>query len=148
MRHQRNLAKLPAFLRAKSLEPFITSELVTSSSPIIFDTGAGGSLAVGFRAQLLPQVCWVYAKARMAGKLTSTQLHVADACLKLLEALTDVAIDALVDEATGYRLAGALGLSPAECHIGWFDVATCLRVRQLSIVRWNAYLNALRSASL
>lgn len=45
-------------------------------------------------------------------------------------------------------LAGTLGLPLAECHIGWFDVATCLRVRQLSIVRWNAYLNALRSASL
>lgn len=98
-----HLANLPAFLRAKSLEPFLNNNLVASSAPIIFDTGLGGSLAVGFRAQVLPQVCWVYAKARMAGKLTKGQEHVGDTCLNLLEGLSDTAIDALVDEATGFQ---------------------------------------------
>ena len=39
----------------------------------------------------------------MAGKLVSGQKHIAEACTRLLEGLTDVAIDALVDEATGFQ---------------------------------------------
>lgn len=102
-----DLAHLPAFLRAKNLEPFISSNLAASSTPIIFETerrgGAGGGRALGFKAQMLPDVCWVYAKAQMAGKLTPGQQHIASACTRLLEALTNVAIDALVDEATGFQ---------------------------------------------
>ncbi|HSI39975.1 MAG TPA: P63C domain-containing protein [Xanthobacteraceae bacterium] len=100
------LAHLPAFLRAKNLEPFISSELVRSSSPLIFDTagrGGSGGRALGYKAQLLNDVCWVYAKAQMAGKLVSGQKHIAEACTVLLQALTNVAIDALVDEATGFQ---------------------------------------------
>ena len=102
-----DLAQLPAFLRAKNLEPFISNNLAISSTPIIFESerrgGAGGGKALGYRAQLLPDVCWVYAKAQMAGKLLPGQAHVAEACTRLLEALTNVAIDALVDEATGFQ---------------------------------------------
>lgn len=100
------LAHLPAFVRAKNLEPFISDELIRSASPIVFDTGGRGGMAgraLGYRAQLLPQVCWVYAKAQMAGKLLPGQRHIAEACTRLLEGLTDVAIDALVDEATGFQ---------------------------------------------
>jgi P63C domain len=39
----------------------------------------------------------------MAGKLVRGQRHIAIACTRLLEGLTDVAIDALVDEATGFQ---------------------------------------------
>jgi hypothetical protein len=98
-----DLAHLPAFLRARNLEPFISKDLITSSTPIVFDTGTGGSLALGYRAQLLPQVCWVYHEAEMAGVLLSGQLHIAAACTALLKGLTNVAIDALVDEATGFQ---------------------------------------------
>ena len=102
-----DLANLPAFLRAKNLEPFISKELAASSTPVIFETerrgGAGGSRALGYKARILPDVCWVYAKAQMAGKLVRGQRHVAEACTKLLEGLTNVAIDALVDEATGFQ---------------------------------------------
>lgn len=100
-------AHLPAFLRAKNLEPFFSNGLAASSSPIIFETerrgGAGGGRALGYRAQLLPDVCWVYGKAHMARKLTASQKHIGEACLRLLEGLTNVAIDALVDEATGFQ---------------------------------------------
>lgn len=102
-----DFADLPAFLRAKNLEPFIGNGLAASSIPIVFETerrgNAGGGRALGYKAQLLPDVCWVYAKAHMAGKLLSSQKHIAEACLTLLEALTNVAIDALVDEATGFQ---------------------------------------------
>lgn len=101
------VADLPVFLRARNLEPFISSELVRSSTPIIFGTekggGLGGNKGIGYRAQLLPQVCWVYQEAMMAGKLLPSQLHIAEACTRLLKGLTDVAIDALVDEATGFQ---------------------------------------------
>lgn len=101
------LADLPVFLRAQNLSPFISSDLAASSVPIVFETerklGAGGGKALGYKAHLLPDVCWVYAKAKMAGKLVAGQEHVAEACTKLLEALTNIAIEALVDEATGFQ---------------------------------------------
>ncbi|XOK10433.1 P63C domain-containing protein [Agrobacterium tumefaciens] len=101
------VANLPVFLRAKNLEPFISNELMRSSSPIIFETekggGLGGSLGFGYKAQMLPAVCWVYHEAKMARKLLSSQEHIAEAATRLLKGLTNVAIDALVDEATGYQ---------------------------------------------
>jgi hypothetical protein len=100
------LASLPAFLRAKNLEPFISNELVRSSTPMIFEAKWGGGhkgRSLGFRAQLLPDVCWVYHNADMAGSLFPSQKHIATKCTELLRGLTNVAIDALVDEATGWQ---------------------------------------------
>jgi hypothetical protein len=98
-----HLVQLPAFLRARNLEPFISNDLITSSTPIVFDRGVGGSLALGYKAQLLPKVCWVYHEAEMRGVLSPNQMHIGHACTILLKGLTDVAIDALVDEATGFQ---------------------------------------------
>lgn len=53
----------PAFLRAKNLEPFISNELLRSTTPIEFipEKGAGyQGRAFGYRASLLPDICWVY----------------------------------------------------------------------------------------
>jgi hypothetical protein len=96
----------PAFLRAKNLEPFISNELVASTTPIEFVPLRGPGYqgrAFGFPAKLLPGVCWVYQDAMMAGKLLSSQTHIGEACRQLLKALTDHAIDDLVDKATGYE---------------------------------------------
>lgn len=93
---------LPPFLRAKNLLPFINSDLIRSTEPIVFETRRGIS-AFGYRATLLPSVCWVYHDAMLAGKLLSSQEHIAKACENLLRALTDKAINDLVDEATGFR---------------------------------------------
>lgn len=93
---------MPPFLRAKNLIPFITSDLIRSTEPIVFETRRGLS-AFGYRATLLPSVCWVYHDARLAGKLLPGQEHIAKACEALLRALTDKAINDLVDEATGFR---------------------------------------------
>jgi hypothetical protein len=101
------VTNLPVFLRARNLEPFISNDLIRSSTPIIFETerggGFGGNKALGYRAQLLPDVCWVYHEAKMAGKILPSQEHIAEACTRLLKGLTNVAIDALVDEATGFQ---------------------------------------------
>ncbi len=97
---------MPAFLRAKNLERFISKELVASTTPIEFIPRKGPGYqgrAFGYRATLLPGVCWVYQDALMAGKLLPSQEHVGEACRALLKALTNHAIDDLVDQATGFE---------------------------------------------
>lgn len=97
---------MPAFLRAGNLKPFINNDLEQSTKPIVFQPflpGGFRGVAFGYRAQVLPQVCWVYHEAMLAGKLLPSQKHIAEACTNLLKALTNVAIDALVDEATGFQ---------------------------------------------
>lgn len=93
---------MPPFLRAKNLIPFITSDLIRSTEPIIYETRRNNK-AFGYRATLLPSVCWVYHDAQLAGKILPTQEHIAEACTALLRGLTDKAINDLIDEATGFR---------------------------------------------
>jgi hypothetical protein len=95
----------PAFMRAKNLQPFISNELIESTTPLEFVPYKGpGYLgrAFGYRAKLLPQVCWVFADALIAKKLYPSQRHIGEQCRFLLKALTDHAIDDLVDQATGF----------------------------------------------
>lgn len=96
----------PAFLRAKNLEPFISSDLVASTTPLEFIPLRGPGYqgrAFGYRARLLPDVCWVYQDAMAAGKLLPSQTHIGQACRDFLKALTNHAIDDLVDLATGFE---------------------------------------------
>jgi hypothetical protein len=95
----------PAFLRAKNLEPFISNELIASTTPFEFIPFKGPGYrgrAFGYRARLLPGVCWVFQDALIAGKILPSQNHIAQQCRMLLKALTDKAIDDLVDQATGF----------------------------------------------
>jgi len=96
---------LPAFLRANNLKPFIPDDLVESTKPIIFEPIKSGykGKAFGYKATLLPKVCWVYHDASVAGKTSSSQAHIVTVCEIMLRALTNVAIDALIDEATGFQ---------------------------------------------
>jgi len=93
---------LPAFLTAKNLKPFIPSDLYVTSSQIEFRLPSG-QRAFGYQAEMLPQVCEVYLKARDAGALASSQMHVARQADILVRGLANVGIIALVDEATGYQ---------------------------------------------
>lgn len=96
----------PAFLRAKNLEPFISSDLLASTTPLEFVPLRGPGYqgrAFGYRARMLPDVCWVYQDAMVAGKLLPSQTHIGAACRDFLRALTNHAIDDLVDLATGFE---------------------------------------------
>jgi hypothetical protein len=93
---------LPAFLTAKNLKPFIPDDLYVTSSQIEFRLSSGQK-AFGYRAEMLPQVCEVYLKARDAGQLTRNQEHIARQADILMRGLATVGIVALVDEATGYQ---------------------------------------------
>jgi hypothetical protein len=94
------------FLRANNLKPFISEDLERSATPIEFlprniTSGASG-IGYGYRADLLPNVCWVYHDAMIAGKLLPNQMHIGEACSLLLKALTNYAIEDLIDLATGF----------------------------------------------
>nr|WP_281719732.1 P63C domain-containing protein [Nitrosomonas nitrosa] len=95
----------PAFLRAKNLEPFVSKELLESTIPLEFipEKGPGyQGRAFGYRASLLPDICWVYQEAMIAKKLLPSQRHIGDACKFLLKSLTNYAIEDLIDRATGF----------------------------------------------
>jgi hypothetical protein len=96
---------LPAFMRATNLKPFISNDLIESTTPIEFVPLRGGyqGKAFGYRATLLPNVCWVYQDALVARKLLQNQKHIGEACGKFLKALTNHAIEDLVDIATGFE---------------------------------------------
>lgn len=97
--------KLPFFLSAKTINPFISSELlVLVQNPIEYRTSAGGGVAHGIPANALPMVCDVWLKARESEKLrTPSQLVIAQKAEILVRGLAQVGIVALVDEATGYQ---------------------------------------------
>jgi hypothetical protein len=96
--------KLPFFLSALALRPFIEKELLVAlENPIPYRHGKGGGIALGIPATALPQVCDVWLKAREAGALNKPQLAVAQRAEMLMRGLAHVGIIALVDEATGYQ---------------------------------------------
>ena len=94
--------RVPAILQGKAISQFISNETLEKSTPIAFRTPYG-SRASGYRAELLPEVCEVYLKARDANALPPNQLHVAKQADILMRGLAHVGIIALVDEATGYQ---------------------------------------------
>ncbi len=98
--------KLPPFLSARQLKSFVSNDLGSSISPIAFQMTHGGR-AYGYRAELLPQVCEVYLKARDAGALDKRQMEFAKACDIIMRGLANVGIIALVDEVTGYQVVRA-----------------------------------------
>ena len=101
--HDEDLFNLPVFLRPRNLARFIPEGLSTSSRPIQFQALTGGSVATGYRATLLPEVCEVFLSARQARALHPTQYHIAERAEILIRGLAQVGIIALVDEATGYQ---------------------------------------------
>lgn len=99
--------RLPFFMDAEVLKPFIDKRLIMSTAPVFYRTKNGGR-GVGYRAEVLPSVADVYLKYRddlfTKGKKVSTQYDgIVRACDILLRGLARVGIIALVDEATGYQ---------------------------------------------
>ncbi|MDX2029233.1 MAG: P63C domain-containing protein [Blastocatellia bacterium] len=98
---------VPFFLQAESLKPFISTELLASTTPIFYLSESSGR-GVGYDAELLPKVCEVYLRFRddclmKKGKVPANYKHIVQACDILIRGLANVGIVALVDEATGYQ---------------------------------------------
>jgi hypothetical protein len=72
--------RLAKFATGKGLNPFITQELQDRTAhPILFRT-MGGSLAYGYEATVLADICEAVLSARDAGALQKQQLHIAKQC--------------------------------------------------------------------
>ena len=94
--------KTPVFLTAENLKPFVSEDLIKNSAPILYKR-INGQPAIGYKAELMPQVCYVFVDADEAGVLRSNQRHIAEKCRILIRGFATVGIIALVDEATGYQ---------------------------------------------
>jgi hypothetical protein len=105
-RHRRGQMRtdgsLPVFLQGKAVAPFISEDVQKRAVPITFRRPGGGR-ASGFNAELLPDVCEIYLKARELGVLPPNQQRVAHQAEVIMRGLARVGIVALVDEATGYQ---------------------------------------------
>lgn len=95
-------SQLPVFLTAKNLNKFITNELIENSKPINF-IDLNGTESIGYKAELLPSVCYVFMDAFEANALKTTQLHIANQCKLLVRGFATVGIIALIDAATGFE---------------------------------------------
>lgn len=99
--------KLPFFLQANALKPYISEGLRESTAPVFYLSVTDKKL-VGYKANLLPKVCEVYLSLRddslkLRGKIPKQFEHIVLACDLLMRGLAHVGITALVDEATGYQ---------------------------------------------
>lgn len=94
--------KTPVFLSAKNIKPFITSELLENSKPMPF-IDLSGKESIGYKAELLPSVCYVFIDAYEQGVLSKTQSHIYEKAKILVRGFAKIGIIALVDEATGYQ---------------------------------------------
>jgi P63C domain len=96
--------RLVQFATGKLISPFISSDLLNRmENAIRFRAPTGGSLATGYEATILPDLCEAVLAAREARALRADQLHIAKQCEILVRGLARVGIIALVDEATGYQ---------------------------------------------
>ena len=93
--------QLPAIIQGKAIFSFLDKDLIEKSRPIKFRT-PHGVIASGYRAEILPEVCELFLKARDSGDLPKNLAHVAKRAEILMRGLATVGIIALVDEATGF----------------------------------------------
>lgn len=88
------VAEMPTFLAANNLKPFITNELVVSTTPIRFISTRGQELW-GYKAELLPEVCDVYLKADDSKALLQSQLNILERCKILIRGLAKVTVSSI-----------------------------------------------------
>ena len=95
-------ADLPPILQGKAIVPYIPESIYEKAKPITFALPQGGR-ASGYNAELLPEICEVYLRAREGKALTTAQERTAKQAEIIMRGLATVGIIALVDEATGYQ---------------------------------------------
>jgi hypothetical protein len=94
--------RLAKFVSGNAIKPFMDNTLQLVTEPIRFRT-PGGTLAYGYDATVLADICEAVLKARDQGLLQKQQEHIAVRCEILVRGFARVGIIALVDEATGYQ---------------------------------------------
>lgn len=97
--------RLLRFVETKGIMRHASEELRTKMlSPMLFRVpSAGGSIAYGYEATILADLCEAVLAARNAGDLAPQQRHIAARCEILVRGFARTGIIGLVDEATGYQ---------------------------------------------
>ena len=95
---------MPPYMSADNLKDFIPKDLeYILTHPIKYRANKTGAIGNGLLATAFPKVLNVWAKASDKGVLKAQQEHIGKQAISLLEGLDEVAIIALIDEATGYQ---------------------------------------------
>ena len=92
--------KIPSFMSANNLIPFIPNSLSTTCTPVTF-IGLKGGRYQGFNANIIPDICDTYLDARKNIPLTKNQIPIAETLEIIARALTRVGIAGLINEACG-----------------------------------------------
>lgn len=100
-RSNNRVINIPAFIDAQNLQPYINQDVRALIRPIEYLDGK--STQIGYNAEILPEICDLYLKARRDGNLAPKQAHLAEKAEILQSAFAKVGITALVDEATGFQ---------------------------------------------
>ncbi len=100
-RSNNRLINMPAFVDAKSLQPYIDQELMSLIKQIDYITG--NTQQKGYNALILPALCDMYLKARRDGALAPKQMPLAETAEILQSSFAKVGMIALIDEATGFQ---------------------------------------------
>ena len=96
--------RLASFAGGKGISPFLNNDLLAAiENPIKFIGPRGGSIAYGYPAAMIADICDAILSARKAGALQKQQEHIAHQAEILVRGFARVGIIALVDEATGYQ---------------------------------------------
>jgi len=94
--------RLVKFIGQDRFNDYITNELEAMTSlPIKFKLQ--GTIAFGYEATILVDICDAVIQAKNDGKLLKMQEHIAKRSEMLIRGLAKTGIIALVDEATGYQ---------------------------------------------
>lgn len=97
--------RLANFAMGKGISTFISEHLASRiNSPFQFRSKSGGSVAHGYEAAILPDLCRAVIEAALKGKLQAHQHQdLIQRCVILQGGFATVGINALVDEATGFQ---------------------------------------------
>ena len=93
--------QLPSFIASNNLKSFIGKELVKVLQLIQYIDG--NQIEEGYQAEIIPELCKLYLRARREGRLNAAQQSLAVRAEILYGAFAKVGIIALIDEATGYQ---------------------------------------------
>lgn len=97
-------ADLPVFLSAKNISANLSNDLLEKlTAPILYRDSKSKAIGHGIEATALPRVCRELARLAREGKLQSSQHEIAAQAEVIYDALGDLGIVGLVDEATGYQ---------------------------------------------
>jgi hypothetical protein len=94
--------KTPVFLSAGNIKGLITNEILENSKPILF-YDLSGNESIGYKAELLPEIAYLFAQAYDMGILKPNQTHIGLKSKILVKGFLKISIISLIDEATGYQ---------------------------------------------